>query len=109
MPNREALKRRGCQLSTLEGRQKALREIQADIQRFRKGGDQQGLFPERWLPATFAVLKEPFTEQNQMINSTMKMVRGKIEKAYAERLEFIYTSQGKATDNAQNLEALCPA
>ena len=109
VPNREALKRRGCQLSTLEGRQKALREIQADIQRFRKGGDQQGLFPERWLPATFAVLKEPFTEQNQMINSTMKMVRGKIEKAYAERLEFIYTSQGKAIDNAQNLEALCPA
>ena len=55
------------------------------------------------------MLKEPFTEQNQMINSTMKMVRGKIEKAYAERLEFIYTSQGKAIENAQNLEALCPA
>ena len=47
------------------------------------------MFPERWLPATFAVLSEPFTEQNQMINSTMKMVRGKIEKAYAARLEYI--------------------
>ncbi len=106
VPNREALKRRGCDLSTEEGCRMALQEIQRDIMRFRKGGDQQGLFPERWLPATFAVLKEPFTEQNQMINSTMKMVRGKIEKAYAQRLDYIYTSEGKAIDNPQNLEAL---
>ena len=106
VPNREALKRKGCDLSTNEGCRQALQEIQQDIARFRKGGDQQGLFPERWLPAAFAVLKEPFTEQNQMINSTMKMVRGKIEKAYAQRLDYIYTSEGKAIDNAQNIEAL---
>jgi long-chain acyl-CoA synthetase len=64
------------------------------------------MFPERWLPATFAVLAEPFTEQNQMINSTMKMVRGKIEKAYAERLQYIYTPEGKQLYNQQNLDAL---
>lgn len=106
VPNREALKRRGCNLSTEDGCRAALQEIQKDIMRFRKGGDQQGMFPERWLPTTFAVLKEPFTEQNQMINSTMKMVRGKIEKAYAQRLDYIYTSEGKAIDNPQNIDAL---
>ena len=106
VPNRDVLKRKGCHLHSEEGCRAALQEIQKDIQRFRKGGDQQGLFPERWLPATFAVLREPFSEQNQMINSTMKMVRGKIEKAYAQRIDYIYTSEGKAIENQQNIDAL---
>lgn len=106
VPNRDVLKRKGCHLHTEEGCRTALQEIQKDIQRFRKGGDQQGLFPERWLPATFAVLREPFSEQNQMINSTMKMVRGKIEKAYADRIAYMYTAEGKQLLNQQNLDAL---
>ena len=64
------------------------------------------MFPHRWLPATFAVLAEPFTEQNQMINSTMKMVRNKVEKVYAARLEYIYTPEGKQIYNRQNMDAL---
>jgi long-chain acyl-CoA synthetase len=63
------------------------------------------MFPDRWLPSTFAVLAEPFTEQNQMINSTMKMVRGKIEKAYAQRIESLYTAEGKNIYNDDNLNA----
>jgi long-chain acyl-CoA synthetase len=64
------------------------------------------MFPERWLPSAFAVLPEPFTEQNQMINSTMKMVRGKIEKAYANRIDYLYTAEGKQTFNQQNIDCL---
>ena len=64
------------------------------------------MFPERWLPSTFAILPEPFTEQNQMINSTMKMVRGKIEKAYAQRIDFLYTAEGKQIFNQQNFDSL---
>ena len=64
------------------------------------------MFPERWLPSTFAILPEPFTEQNQMINSTMKMVRGKIEKAYAQRIDSLYTSEGKQIFNQENLDSL---
>lgn len=41
-----------------------------------------------------------------MINSTMKMVRGKIEKAYAERIAYMYTAEGKQLLNQQNLDAL---
>ena len=41
-----------------------------------------------------------------MINSTMKMVRPAIEKAYAERLKFIYTTDGKNLHNSLNLEAI---
>lgn len=106
VPNKQELKQRGHDLSTEEGRRNALADINAEIARFRKGGEFSSMFPDRWLPSSIAVLKEPFTEQNQMINSTMKMVRGKIEKAYADRLAFVYTAEGKKLDNEQNLAAL---
>ena len=110
VPNKEQLRRKvsqkGLTLDTEEGRQAALQKLESEVNKFKRGGEFEGMFPERWLPSNFAVLAEPFTEQNQMINSTMKMVRGKIEKAYAERLKFLYTAEGKQLLNSQNLDAL---
>ena len=110
VPNREALKRKlahiNLTLDTEEGRRAAVKKLEEELAKYRKGGEFEGMFPERWLPTTFAVLAEPFTEQNQMINSTMKMVRGKIEKAYAARIDYMYTAEGKQTQNQQNLDAL---
>ena len=80
--------------------------LDGDVARFKKGGDLAELFPDRWLPSTFAVLPEAFTEQNGMMNSTMKIVRGKIEKAYADLIESLYTPEGKSFLNAKNLESL---
>ena len=93
-------------LDTDEGRTEAIKLIDADVAMVKKGGAHETMFPDRWLPSTFAVLPEPFTEQNQMINSTMKMVRGKIEKAYADRIAYMYTPEGKQLLNPQNIEAL---
>ena len=45
-------------------------------------------------------------KRNQMINSTMKMVRGKIEKFYADRIEFLYSAEGKQIFNEKNLDSL---
>lgn len=110
VPNKEALKRYlahlNLNLDTEEGRKAAVKKLESELAKYRKGGEFEGMFPERWLPTTFAVLAEPFTEQNQMINSTMKMVRGKIEKAYAARIDYMYTAEGKQTQNQQNLDAL---
>ncbi|MBQ8672632.1 MAG: AMP-binding protein [Bacteroides sp.] len=110
VPNRDQLarklKQQNLTLATEEGQRAALTILDASVARFKKGGDLEGMFPERWLPSCFAVLAEPFSEQNQMINSTMKMVRGKIEKAYAERINYMYTSEGKQLMNAENLKAL---
>ena len=110
VPNREALKRKlahlDLTLDTEEGRKAAVKKLEEELAKYKKGGEFEGMFPERWLPTTFAVLAEPFTEQNQMINSTMKMVRGKIEKAYAARIDYMYTAEGKQTQNQQNLDAL---
>ena len=110
VPNKEALKRKlafsNLTLDTEEGRKAALKKMEQELNKYKKGGEFEGMFPERWLPSTFAILSEPFTEQNQMITSTMKMVRGKIEKFYADRINFLYSSEGKQIFNEKNLEAI---
>lgn len=63
-------------------------------------------FPAPWLPLTFRILAEPFTEQNLMINSTMKMVRSRILGAYGEELEYLYTEEGASPLNERNLAAI---
>ncbi len=60
------------------------------------------MFPERWLPSAIAVLGEGFTEQNGFLNSTLKKVRGKIVDFYRNRIDFMYTSEGKDVRNHQN-------
>ena len=110
VPNKDALKRKlsfnNLTLDTEEGRKAALKKMEEELSKYKKGGEFEGMFPERWLPSTFAILPEPFTEQNQMINSTMKMVRGKIEKAYADRIDYLYTPEGKQILNEKNLECI---
>ncbi len=106
VPNKAALQQQGFDLKTEDGRRNALQAINREIAQFKKGGAYADMFPDRWLPSAIAVLKEPFTEQNHMINSTMKMVRGAIEKAYANRIANIYTAEGKKIDNAENMDAL---
>ena len=52
------------------------------------------------------MLPEPFTEQNHMVNSTMKIVRGKVEQAYKDRMDYAYTPEGKDIMNHMNMAAL---
>ena len=110
VPNTDQLRRKvqsyGLDYNSPEGREAALKKLERELNKYKRGGEFEGMFPERWLPSCFAVLAEPFTEQNHMINSTMKMVRGKIEKAYAERIQYLYTAEGKQLLNSQNLDAL---
>jgi len=96
------LKSKGLSCQTLEGQEAALKLIQREISAYRQGGERQGLFPERWLPAAVAVLGEGFTEQNRMLNSTLKMVRGKITDFYRNRIDYLYTTEGKDVLNHQN-------
>ncbi len=81
----------------------AVRLIQDEVGKYKGHGEFAGEFPERWLPASFALIREPFTEQNGLVNSTMKIVRGKVEERYKERIDHIYTPEGKDVMNEQNL------
>ena len=40
-----------------------------------------------------------------MINSTMKVVRGKVEKFYSDRIEILYTAEGKNLYEQHNVDA----
>lgn len=101
VPNKEALR------AAAPGDKEAqLRLIQADVDSYRKGGIRAGQFPEKWLPAAIVVCEEPFTEKNGLVNSTGKVVRGKVEKHFEKRIEYAYTPEGKQLNNPQNLAAL---
>jgi long-chain acyl-CoA synthetase len=41
-----------------------------------------------------------------MVNSTMKIVRGKVEKTYADRIDYMYTPEGKNILNEKNIASL---
>ena len=110
VPNMAAIKRelerRGIQAGTGQSLTEALKIIQTEVDAYKAGGKFENLFPERWIPSTIAVLPEAFTEQNQLLNSTMKMVRGKITKYFKEELEFLYTPEAKNIQNKMNIEAV---
>jgi long-chain acyl-CoA synthetase len=100
------LHKQGIKPESDEGVAKAIEIIQNEIDQYKKGGKYEGSFPERWLPTAIAILPEPFTEQNHMINSTLKMVRGKIIEHYTNELDFLYTPEAKSIVNQANIEAL---
>jgi long-chain acyl-CoA synthetase len=52
------------------------------------------------------VLPEPWTEQNHFLNSSMKVVRGRVEEAYKEHMEYAYTPEGKPVVNKMNMASL---
>jgi len=110
--NKEALKRYvlrknpNANWDSPEAKVLALNKLQREINEYRRGGKFEGMFPERWLPAAVAVIGEPFTEQNGLVNSTMKIIRGKVEERYANRIENLYTTGAKSIENSENIEAL---
>ena len=110
VPNKDALrafaKNAGVDPESRAGKEMMLKKIQSEIDSYKKGGVHAGMFPERWLPAAVAVLPEPFTEQNRMVNSTMKIVRGKVEEFYVDRIAYAYTPQGRELLNEKNIASI---
>ena len=96
----------GLEWGSAEAKELALKKIQGIINRYKSDGTYAGQYPERWLPTAIGILPEPFTEQNQLLNSTMKMVRGKIEERYKERLKYLFTPAGKNIVNEKNMESI---
>jgi long-chain acyl-CoA synthetase len=83
-----------------------LKAIKQDFYKFKETAEYRNQFPEKWIPSTFQIVNEPFTEQNQMINSTMKMVRRKIQEVYHDKLEVMYTPEGSNSVNEINLQTV---
>ena len=110
VPEKDALKEfvkgKGLDPESREGKVAMLEKIQAEIDSYKKGGSHEGMFPERWLPTSVIVCDEAFTIQNKMVNSTAKIVRGKVEEHYADRIEYAYTAEGKQLLNEKNIASI---
>ena len=110
VPEKEALadfvKKEGLDPATREGKEAMLKKIQAEIDTYKTGGPHADLFPDRWLPAAVIICDEAFSIANQMMNSTMKVVRRKVEEHYADRIAYAYTPEGKQLLNEKNIASL---
>jgi long-chain acyl-CoA synthetase len=98
------LKHKGLDPATDAGIHEAIRCIGHELNQYRKHGHYGKMFPHRWLPAAIGIMPAPFTEENHMMNSTMKMVRGKITDNYKQLIDFLYTSEGKDLYHKMNIE-----
>lgn len=108
VPNQHALKvyleDRNLSTTTEEGKRAVLNLIENELNEYRINGRYGHMFPHRWLPVALGILNESFNEGNGMMNSTMKMVRGKITERYNDFIEWLYTPMGKITYNERNME-----
>jgi len=110
VPNGEALtrwaKNNDIDLADPKGAEAVLTELDSVISQYRTGGSNDDLFPSRWLPAALAILNEPFNADNKQLNSLGKMVRAKIVERHKDKIEYMYTAEGKNIINPENLSAI---
>ena len=79
--------------------------LQDEFYHFRKAGEGQPL-QDKWIPITFQIIGGQFDEQDGTINSTLKLVRRKVEEIYGELIEYSYTDEGSTTVNPKNIATL---
>lgn len=110
VPNQHALKSylddKRLTADSDEGQKAVLMLIEKEVNEYRTNGKYSKMFPQRWLPAAIGILDEGFTEENGLVNATVKVIRGKVTDKYADLIEFLYTPSAKAVTNELNIEAL---
>jgi long-chain acyl-CoA synthetase len=110
VPNAEALagwaKNNNISLKESKGLEAALNELESVINQYKLGGIYDDLFPSRWLPSAVAILDEPFSSDNKLINSLGKLVRAKVVERYKDTIDYLYTPEAKNIINQRNLAAI---
>lgn len=100
------LKTKGLDSKSDAGQVEALKLLQTELDAYKTGGKYQDLFPQRWLPTAVGLLSEGFTEENGLMNSTMKIVRNKVITYFKDDVNYLYTLEGKNFMNQKNKETI---
>jgi len=108
VPNQHALKiyleEKNLTADSDEGKRSILTLLENEVNEYRTSGKYGNMFPQRWLPVAIAILDEGFSEDNGLMNSTMKIVRGKVMDKYMDLIEYLYTPNAKDVANERNIE-----
>ena len=108
VPNQHALKlyleEKNLTADSDEGKRIVITLIENEVNEYRTNGKFGNMFPQRWLPVSIGILQESFTEENGLMNSTMKIIRGKIMEKYNELIDYLYTPDAKIITNERNTE-----
>jgi len=89
-----------------EGKRAVLQLIENEVNEYRSNGKYGSMFPQRWLPVAIGILEQSWTEENGLMNSTLKIVRGKIMEKYDDLIDYLYTLDAKIVTNERNLEEI---
>ncbi len=89
-----------------EGKRAVAILLENEVNEYRTNGKYGSMFPQRWLPVAIGILEEGFSEDNGLMNSTMKIVRGKIMDKYADLIDYLYTPNAKDVSNERNIEEI---
>jgi long-chain acyl-CoA synthetase len=108
VPNQHTLKlyleERDLTADSDEGKRSVILLIESEVNEYRSNGKYGNMFPQRWLPVSIGILEESFTEENGLMNSTAKIVRGKIMERYENIIDYLYTPDAKVVTNERNIE-----
>jgi long-chain acyl-CoA synthetase len=108
VPNQHALKvfleEKNMTADSDEGKREALLLLEDEVNEYRTSGKYGSMFPQRWLPVAIGILEEGFTQENGLMNSLMKIVRGKIMERYQDLIDYLYTPYAKDVANERNIE-----
>ena len=85
---------------------KIVTKIKTELLLFEKQKEYRGKFPKKWIPSNFQIVEDEFSEANQMINSTLKMVRYKITASYQDRLDNMYLPDSQKYTIEENIKVL---
>jgi len=110
VPNQHALKgyleEKNLTADSDEGKRAITALLENEVNEYRTNGKFGDMFPQRWLPVAIGILEEGFTEENSLMNSTMKIVRGKIMDKYKDLIDYLYTPDAKDVSNERNIEEI---
>ena len=110
VPNQHALKvyleEKNLTADSDEGKKAVTTLLENEVNEYRTNGKYSRMFPQRWLPVAIGILEEGFSEENGLMNSTMKIVRGKVMDRYMDLIEYLYTPDAKDVGNERNIEEI---
>ncbi len=89
-----------------DGKKKTIELITHEINKLRFDTVLAKKYPSRWLPSVYCLLEDGFTEKNHLLNSTMKIVRPKIEHVHENLFSMMYNSDGKSKSIDYNIQLL---